>query len=49
MYKFDCFECLTTYVGETMREVDIRLGEHKAPIDAILKKKEKDKKNCSAP
>ena len=30
-------------VGETKREVGIRIGEHKAPIDAIIKKDDKEK------
>ena len=43
VYKFDCSECPATYVGETKREVGIRIGEHRAPIDAIIRKDDKEK------
>ena len=48
IYKIECEECDATYVGQTKREVSIRVGEHKAGVDSEIKKekalaKEKEK------
>ena len=41
MYKIDCEQCDASYVGQIKKEASVRIGEHKAGIDRIIKKEKK--------
>ena len=55
IYKIQCEKCDATYVGQTKREVSIRVGEQKAGVDieikkeiALAKEKEKEKQQAGS-
>ena len=47
IYKFDCQDCPATYIGQSKRQVGIRISEHKTPIDALINEKYKKEKETA--
>ena len=41
IYKIDCEQCDASHIGKTKRKASVRIGEHKAGIDRVIKKEKK--------